>query len=62
MCTQLVGKTKRRGGGKERGGEGERTTLVLSVHHPEPAVRVAAVKELGKTLAHKTKVCVVERE
>ena len=28
-------------------------TLVLSVHHPEPAVREAAVRQLGLVLGHK---------
>ena len=46
---QLVRKGRR---GK-MGGEG---TLVLSVHHPEPSVREAAVRQLGKLLRHKAKV------
>ena len=42
-----------RGGGGDGGGGG---TLVLSVHHPEPSVREAAVRQLGKVLRHKNKV------
>ena len=51
------GKRKRcegeRGGGVG-GGEG---TLVLSVHHPEPSVREEAVREIGRVLKHKNRVC-----
>ena len=48
-------KVVRRGkrGRCEEGGEG---TLVLSVHHPQPSVREAAVRQLGKLLRHKSKV------
>ena len=38
-----------------RGGEGGET-LVLSVHHPQPSVREAAVRQLGKLLRRKNKV------
>ena len=49
-----VGKRRRSDDGKRRGSEGG--TLVLSVHHPEPSVRVSAVRQLGRLLKHKNKV------
>ena len=33
------------------------STLVLSVHHPNPWMRAAAISQLGKTLAGAGKVC-----
>ena len=33
------------------------STLVLSVHHPNPSMRAAAISQLGKTLGSKAKVC-----
>lgn len=56
VAVQVMKRERRRKSEGERGGE---ETLVLSVHHPEPAVREAAVRQLGKILKHKNKVNII---